>query len=230
MNVEDNTTSYYPIPLGHNCMPAHHIGMLGLRAQSLPLDWLLSPSHLAIDYAVELIDTDFKYFLFDLQYDNQGMVVSGKYPEVKFWHHDLLKNRSNIGDDLETGEPEQILAFERRARRFIDIISSKNAFFINVFRNRQTRLKKETFFFWNSIDRFTQLLERRKATFQLLIVIYDDVDFDLDETIQPKYLHNNVHIRKFIRNISINPYFGCEKAFGKILQEFFPASQTYTQS
>ncbi|MEH2279478.1 MAG: hypothetical protein V7K40_33030 [Nostoc sp.] len=55
-----------------------------------------------------------------------------------------------------------------------------------------------------------------------MIVIYDDADFDLDETVKPKCLYNNVHIRKFVRNTSINPYFGCEKEFGKILQEFFP--------
>ncbi len=219
--MEDNTTSYYPISLGHNCIPAHYLGFFGLRAQSLPFDWLLSPSHLSIDYAIELIDTNFKYFLSNLQYDHQGIVFSGKYPDVKFWHHDLLKNESNIGNHLENSEANQILAFERRTKRFIDIISSKNVFFINVFQNRQGRLKDEVTFFWNSVDRFTQLLKRRKITFQLLIVIYDDVDFDLDETVKPKCLDNNIHIRKFVRNTSINPYFGCEKTFGKILEEFF---------
>ena len=118
--------SYYPIPLGHNCIPAYHLSRLGLRTESLPFDWLLSPSHLTINYAVELINTNFKYFLCDLQYDHQGVVVSGKYPEVKFWHHDLLKNRIHMSKGWESSESNLILAFERRTERFINLISSKN--------------------------------------------------------------------------------------------------------
>ncbi|MCG5058931.1 MAG: glycosyltransferase family 2 protein [Limnoraphis sp. WC205] len=30
------------------------------------------------------------------------------------------------------------------------------------------------------------------------------------------------NFRQFIRDTNINQYFGCEKAFGKIIQEFFP--------
>ncbi len=211
---------YYPISLGHNCIPAHYLWKLGLRTMSLPFDWLKSPSHMAIDYAVELIDTNFKYFLSDLQYDHQGIVFSGKYPELKFWHHDLLKNKFNKDKEVVSTELNLILAFERRANLFMKLISSKNVFFINVSENLQAGLNKEATFFWGSVDRFTQLLEKRKVTFQLLIVIYDDVDFELDETVKPVCLHNNVHIRKFIRDTSIDPYFGCEKTFRKLLQEF----------
>ncbi|MEH2069536.1 MAG: DUF1796 family putative cysteine peptidase [Nostoc sp.] len=220
--MEDNITSYYPISLCHNCIPAHYLEVFGLRTQSLPFDWLLSPSYLSIDYAVELIDTNFKYFLSNLEYNHEGIVVSGCFPNVKFWHHDLLRNSSNYGDRLENSEANQILAFERRAKRFMNLISSKNVFFINVFQNRHARLYKEATFFWNSVDRLTQLLERKKVTFQLMIVIYDDADFDLDETVKPRCLHHNVYIRKFVRNTRINPYFGCENEFRKILQEFFP--------
>jgi len=220
-NMEENTTSYYPISLGHNCIPAYYLGVLGLREQSLPFDWLLSPSHLAIDYVVELINTDFKYFLADLQYDQQGKVFSGKYPEVKFWHHDLLKNGSGIGVDWESNESDQILAFERRVKRFIRLISSKNIFFINTFKVQQAGLKQEITFFWDSVARLIKLLERRKVMFQLLVILYDNEDFCLDAMIKAAYLHNNIHVRKFVRDTNINPYFGCEKAFRKILREFF---------
>ncbi|MEH2279477.1 MAG: DUF1796 family putative cysteine peptidase [Nostoc sp.] len=145
--MEDNITSYYPISLGHSCIPAYHLGLFGLRTQSLPFDWLLSPSYLSIDYAVELIDTNFKYFLSNLEYNHKGIVVSRYFPDVKFPHHDLLKNSGNYHDRLESNEANQILAFERRTKRFINLISSKNVFFINVFQNRHARLKKEATFF-----------------------------------------------------------------------------------
>ena len=214
--MKDN--QFYPISLGHNCIPAHHLSVLGLRKQSLPFDWLLSPSYLAIDYATELINTNFKDFLTDLKYNEQNIVISGKYPEVKFWHHDLLKKKSN----LEQCEDNYILTFQRRAKRFLEIITHENIFFINVFQNRHANLKKEAKFFWGSVDNFAQVLRQKNVKFQLLIIIYDNIDFDFDKIVKPINLPANVHLRQFIRDTNINQYFGCEKAFGKIIQEFFP--------
>lgn len=213
---------YYPISLGHNCMPAHHLSMLGLRTQSLPFDWLYTPSHLAIEYVSELIETRFQYFLDDLEYNEQNFVISRKYPQSQFIHHDFLENINSSEDTLESTLGNQTLAFRRRADRFLDLITHQSILFVNTFSYSRATIERDATFFWDSVERFVCLLNDRGVDAKLLVIVYDNTDFELNQTFMPVYLPDNTYIRKFTRDTSIHPVFGCKKAFGKVLQEFLP--------
>lgn len=88
----------YPISLGHNCTPAYHIQMLGLRTHALPFDSLLLTPYCALNDVADLIETNFQYFLSDLSYNQDGHVVPGKHPHVRFFHHDPIKNLVSQGE------------------------------------------------------------------------------------------------------------------------------------
>lgn len=189
------------ISLGPTCHAAANLKYLNYRTTSLPFDWLLCKEHFGIKYVNENINNNFSLFLKNLDEKNDK-AYSKNYPEVLFYHHNLIKNPSYIKD------------FERRAKRFIDLISEPTNE-IN-FLYCLTHGKKNKFLeFLQSIKDF-ESNDKIKAKFNLTIyVMNDDHNFTMEE--YPKF--NKTRFLKYIRNTKSNKLFGNKNDFKKLLDK-----------
>ena len=167
------------ISLGPRCHAAGNLKFLGLRKISLPFDWnIITDETRAFEYFNSLINSNFKYFIKDLKYVmnyepniNRNVVVSNHYEYVQFIHYDLIKN-INIGRNWDNDSNLKLM-MERRAKRFMDIISDSSndiTFFYMINYNcffKNTNL-------YNDMINFSKN-KNIKSNFKVIVYYYNDV-------------------------------------------------------
>ena len=193
----------------------------------MPFDWMILDTKFALSAVAELIETDFKYFLSDLRYNADGHVIPQKHPYVKFVHHDPIKNITTSSDISQLQNAQLIKRenlteiFTRRANRFLNLIDNESCFFIHTIPRKMLYNDERARGFEQSAARFVQFMEQRtQQAFQLLVVVYNTNDFDIEQATQKLSLPSSIHLRPFVIDANVNPYFGCSKTFGDLLAEF----------
>lgn len=209
------------IPLGHNCHPTGNLIKLNLRKQSFPFDWLLCDGERRFEYINNLINTNFSNFTANLVYNERGKVISKHYEYVEFYHHDLIKNVSDIRDNGIFEKSETLIqAMHRRGKRFMDIISNESNEIVFLYILHHTKLIKDGSINNNKLYQDMVHFDTNlniKCRFKVLVYLYNDnEDYDL---IIPHELYNLKHFifDKYIRNKNICKIYGDYKDFVQLL-------------
>jgi len=213
------------ISLGPDCHPAKNLNKLNLRKISLPFDWLYcKESNRLFEYINDLINTNFSKFTTNLIYNRRKKVISKNYDYVEFFHHDLLKNRNTMGDNMgeNNEEIELIETMNRRGKRFMNIISNENNKVIFLCMIHHTTLIK------NGIINNNKLYEDMinfntnlniKCNFKVLVYLYNDND-DYNLIIPKEFNNlNNFIFDKYIRNQSVCRTYGDINDFKQLLEK-----------
>jgi hypothetical protein len=120
----------YIISLGPDCWIAGTLNNLKIRKESFPFDFLLTDTNKGLEYVSKLIQTNFSDFTSDLEYNYNSKVISKYYPYAQFYHHDLLQNKQKLVKSLkidhENMEESLIEKFQKRSKRFMNIITNEN--------------------------------------------------------------------------------------------------------
>ncbi|HLO73752.1 MAG TPA: DUF1796 family putative cysteine peptidase [Flavobacterium sp.] len=148
------------LPIGCDCHPAYMLSKLELRKESLPFDWLDIKPHLALNFTFETIQSEFNFFLSDLDKNVQGKVFSQKHPEALFYHfNDLMENK----------------AFQKkikdRTQRFLKLHKNKSCYFLHTVTSQAIKEQSDLQFVIQSIDKFSSIL---KPNDELLIYLRFD--------------------------------------------------------
>jgi hypothetical protein len=106
------------VSLGCRCHPAWWMRKLNIRVLSLPFDWLLSPPHVGLDYALQLHTNGFDGWLDGLAPSALGHPVAARYPQVELFHHDAL-----LSPDADVRDAER-RRMARRAAAFADVVAA----------------------------------------------------------------------------------------------------------
>ena len=196
------------IPLGRNCLIAGNLKLLNLRNLSLPFDWnLQKPAHKGLSCVNKLITNNFNGFTDNLTYHNfNNKPCSENYPNMIFVHHDLIKNS------------ELINTFTERSKRFMKIIHSNKmcVFCYNISFSVYNNINSMKTFFYD-ITQFFNIM-RGKCKFKLIIIVDNDIEFDLEIYNFIKFEKlNNLYFKKFIININVHKTYGDHLEFKKIL-------------
>lgn len=113
------------ISLGFNCFIAQALVELNIRQESLPFDWLLTSYEYGLHYITDMINTNFSHFTSNLAYNKNHKVCAERYPKSEFYHHDLIANEIYKNKlEEKQNNTNLIETFNRRAKRFMDIIHS----------------------------------------------------------------------------------------------------------
>jgi len=195
------------VSLGPNCHAAGNLKHLHYRNFSLPFDWMLTEEEYGIQYVNNNINNDFSLFTKDLA-KRRGKTYSKNYPESLFFHHNLLKN------------PEYIKDFERRGKRFMDLISNPDNDITFLFFYAYKIYQNPEIFkiFYESIKNFENN-PKIKANFKLLVyVANNDDDFKLELYPEINNLKKTVFL-KYIRDTKVNRIYGNRKDFQNLLDQ-----------
>ena len=175
------------MPIGCDCFPAYMLSKLELRKESLPFDWLDTKSHLALNFAAETIQSNFDFFLDNLDKNNEGKVYSRKHPEALFYHFDDLIE--NVDFQLKLKE---------RSNSFIETYKNKPCYFVHVITSLSIEQKNDLDFIIESISKFMHLL---KSTDELLICLRFDESLD-ENSKHAEILENAVKIYSQVKIVS----------------------------
>jgi hypothetical protein len=200
------------ISLGTDCHPSGNFLNLGLRHTALPFDWLYTTNN-NLNYVNEMIRTNFANFMADLKYNHRGKVISGFYPETEFFHHDLIQNSNYIED------------FNKRTKRFMELIDNKNNRCLFFFRyrlecyNDQDNAKK----LYETVLQFIDLMQNRCKYKLIIYVLNNDNEYELQhydffDDLLSQY--EQIKIVKYIRNRSVDEIYGDKDDFLKIIKNF----------
>ena len=207
------------ISLGPSCHAAGNLAKLGLRDQSLPFDWLLCNGTRVFEYVNKLINTHFRYFTKELIYNYRENVISKNYDYVEFVHYDLIKNKP-IGRKKDR-DKNLIEMMNRRADRFMNIISNKSNNVIFICRITYTLLIKDGLI--NNMKLYQDMLsfdtnKNIQCNFKILIYL---CQIDNYEMILPTELLNLKHFifDKYIHNTSFDKIYGNPKDFKYLLEK-----------
>jgi hypothetical protein len=148
------------LPIGCDCHPAYMLSKLELRKESLPFDWLDTKPHLALNFAFETIQSEFHFFLSDLDKNEQGKVFSQKHPEALFYHFDDLIENQDFQKKIK-----------ERTQRFLKLYKNKACYFLHTVTSQAIKEESDLQFVIQSIDNFSSIL---KPNDELLIYLRFD--------------------------------------------------------
>jgi len=191
-------TKYY-IPIGRNCLTSGNLKMFRYRTISLPFDWILmKPSLKGINTVNNLISNNFNAFTENLSYNENNKCFSKNYPNLLFYHHDLIK------DDC------LIHKFNDRSQKFMKIISDSNNicnFIYNISKSNYENVS-EMKEFLNDIQTFLKIM-KDKCQFKLIIIVDTDIDFDFQiHDFITKLNLKNVFFTKFFIDRNVHKMYG----------------------
>ena len=208
------------ISIGSFCHPAANLKMLGLRQYSFPFDWLYMHNQGGFRYINHLIETNFIHFTEKPVYNQRHKVISSYYPEVEFYHQDLIKNEvlpdefTNKGRITYKYHENLIDTMKRRATRFMEFITNREENIIFVCTLQYSATLSDTHIY-NDMLQFDKN-KKIQCKYKVLVLLYHDTEFDYK--LPEKYLELEHFIfKKYIRNWSVHPTFGDSKDFQKIL-------------
>lgn len=208
------------ISIGHFCHPAANLKMLGLREYSFPFDWLYMHNECAFRYVNHLIETDFIHFTEKPVYNFKQKVVSSFYPDVEFYHQDLITNivlpdEHSIQKHHSFTHHENLVdTMMRRARRFMNFISNKEENIVFICTIRYCTFIKNTKIYHEML----QFIKNKKiqCKYKVLVLLYENIDFNYK--LPDKYLQLDKFIfQKYVRDSSKHKTYGNPEDFHKIL-------------
>ena len=163
------------LPIGCDCHPAYMLSKLELRKESLPFDWLDTKPHLALNFAFETIQSEFRFFLNDLDKNEQGKVFSQKHPEALFYHFDDLIENKDFQKKIE-----------ERTQRFLKLYKNKACYFLHTVTSQAIETESDLQFVIQSIDKFSSILKPNDE-----LLIYLRFDESINENSQNAQLLEN---------------------------------------
>jgi hypothetical protein len=198
------------LPIGCDCHPAYMLSKLELRKESLPFDWLDTKPHLALNFAFETIQSEYHFFLSDLDKNEQGKVFSKKHPEALFYHfNDLIENK-----DFQN-------KIKERTQRFLKLHKNKACYFLHTLTSQAIEEESDLLFVIESIDKFSSIL---KPNDELLIYLRFDESLTenshhaqlLEKAIQS---YSQVNIISYVRQKEAFGIWGDETQYKKLINE-----------
>ena len=208
------------ISIGHFCDPAANLKMLGLREYSFPFDWLYMHNECAFWYVNHLIETDFIHFTEKPVYDIKQKVVSSYYPDVEFYHQDLITNivlpdQHKYPQTCSFTYHENLVdTMMRRATRFMKFITNKEENIVFICTIQYNAFIKNTKIY----DEMLQFSKNKKiqCKYKVLVLLYENVDYEY--RLPDKYLQlDNFIFQKYVRDCSKHLTYGNPEDFHKIL-------------
>ena len=137
---------FYPniiISLGSDCHPAYVLNKLGIRRQSLPFDWLNTEDIEGINFVVDNLINDFKYFLSELELNERGYLISKKYRFTEFMHEKGLNQNA-----------DSKAKFIRRIERFKNLVKNQKCDFLYNITSLSCKSEEDVKYFVNSVQKF----------------------------------------------------------------------------
>ncbi len=201
---------YYPVPIGSNCLIAHHLDKSNLRKESLPFDWIFLPSCKIFEYVTELLRKEFSDFMENMKYDSDKYVECTNYEGTKYMHHDLI------------GNVDARATMEKRCKRFITQVTTKKPLFICSYELFYSTIPDANTVFADTVKEFQAELKRRGIEqYEILLIIYDNHEFVVNEGFVKSLTDIGVHVRTFVRDCNVDINYGSELTFKPILEEFY---------
>jgi len=150
---------YEHISLGSNCSITHQLEIYGLRTRSYPFDW----ARVTCKQLIKVLESNFLDYsiLTMIKYSSahSSLLIGNKYL-IQFAHEILSLDQL---DQLE-------LSFERRVRRFQNLIYSNNL--VRFYRIELAPVKNNIFI--DNANNIVKLLEKYTNLFVLVILIQKD--------------------------------------------------------
>ncbi len=194
------------ISLGPNCKVAMGLRDLHIRNESLPFDFLLTKPLHGLEYVTHVIKNDFSDFVEELSYNHRGKVFSNNYPDTLFFHHDLIKDQQQKDNNeivdhtdrrgrrtVKKIEESLIEKFKLRGKRFLELIQNENNILFYTISYKYMNDNSNIFF--STIDNFIYVMNEKSNNKYLLIILFDDVQFDDD--IKIDYNNKYVYFHSF---------------------------------
>lgn len=196
------------LPIGCDCHPAYMLSKLELRKESLPFDWLDTKPHLALNFAFETIQSEFQFFLNDLDKNEQGKVFSQKHPEALFYHFDDLIENKDFQKKIK-----------ERTQRFLKLYKNKACYFLHTVTSQAIKEESDLQFVIQSIEKFSSIL---KPNDELLIYLRFDESLTenghhaqlLEKTIQS---YPQVKMISYVRQKEVFGIWGDETYYKKLV-------------
>lgn len=192
------------IPIGCDCHPAYMLNKLNLRTISLPFDWLNMEPVTGINYIIENIKSEFKWYLSDLIINERGYIVSSTFPSVEFMHEkDLIEN------------PSTKVKLVRRYNRFNKIFKETKCNFIYDLPSYCLNTNTDVVKFRESVEKFLKLI---KDEDKLLIYIRYDENFSENKNncellIRMLNTEKKIVVQKYTREKNAHGIWGDEKKY-----------------
>lgn len=196
------------LPIGCDCHPAYMLSKLELRNESFPFDWLDTKPSLALNFAFETIQSEFRFFLSDLEKNVEGKVFSKKHPEALFYHFDDLIENINFQKKIK-----------ERTQRFLKLYKDKACYFLHTVTSQAIEKESDLQFVTQSIDKFSSIL---KPNDELLIYLRFDESLTenschaqlLEKTIQS---YSQVKMISYVRHKEKFGIWGDETYYKKLV-------------
>ena len=117
LEIENDNEDVLFISLGQQCGVAYNLEKCGFKEESLPFDWIRTPSFLSI---VKLIENNFENFL------NPEYLEYNKNTDIKYYFRNKLTRCEFVHECEETNFKEIEEKFQRRITRFYNKIRQNN--------------------------------------------------------------------------------------------------------
>jgi hypothetical protein len=198
------------LPIGCDCHPAYMLSKVELRKESLPFDWLDTKPTLALNFVFETIQTEFDFFLKDLQKNEEGKVFSNNHPEALFYHFDDLIENKDFQKKIE-----------ERTQRFLKLYKNKACYFLHTLTSQAIETESDLQFVIQSIAKFSSIL---KTNDELLIYLRFDESLSenshhaklLEKEIQ---LYSQIKMISYVRQKDVFGIWGDESNYKKLVNQ-----------
>jgi len=195
------------IPIGCDCHVAYMLVKMNLRKYSLPFDWLDINSLQCLDYVSHQIKTNFKDFLTNLSKNENGNVISDKFPCAEFVHEKKL---------IESTKDKNRL--KRRINRLHKILEKK-VVYLCVLKGETFDNTKNIDLYYTSLTTFLKIL---KPDDKVKIYIRYDDNFDQDNFnyfYQKTATLSQVTVIKYFRDKERHGVWGNEEQYPKLFEQ-----------
>ncbi len=194
-------------------MIAYHLDKLGLRKEAYPFDWLNTPSCHIFTNLTALIKNNFADFMTNLKHNENNDTISENYPGTVFVHHDLVTDLQNEG--------KKFAAMERRVDRFQKRLHEEKVLLVCAFELIYCDIDETRLHYWRTIRDFKAECKKQGIDAEILLIVYADSEFTLEEFFEESVTGTGVHLRKFVRDKSVDEFYGSNDEFKKIMEEFY---------
>lgn len=183
------------------------LNSLNLRKLSLPFDWLNMDGLKSIKYVNENIANNFAQFIENVRLNERGYFVAEGFDYVEFMH------------EKELDQPNTKLKFQRRIKRFFEVIENGGVVFIhnvpvNCFNNSENVAE-----YVADVKRFLTLMPDKSK-----LCIYLRYNEDLSENevlaneLYEKLRELKVDTCKYVRGLNANGIWGLKEQYYPLLK------------
>jgi hypothetical protein len=129
------------LPMGYDCSSASVLGHLGLRTISYPFDWIVSSTN----SLRQCFSENFRRFHKDLRYNHDKKGLIDEYG-FTFFHDYPIETNGCIVDNWKDYYDNNVSKYERRIKRFIELMKSDTPILVLCRRNKHEVLHLQELF------------------------------------------------------------------------------------